>query len=436
MDRIGREQIEHDAMQVWRQNDRGDYLAPHVTNYPHAWLWDSAFHAIGMRHVDTGRAANELISIFDGQWPNGMLPNVRMYHPTGSGRFEALLWASQRASTQLATSAISQPPVIAEATQLVGESLDRSTCEELYRAMLPRLEAYHNWIYRERNPRGDGLFAAVHPWETGMDNSPSAMAYARGLNWRGESLLRPIAKLSHYLRRDLHYLDADERSSREEGELQAVALASLLRTRFDPYKLRATHRFHLQDVGVNSLLMRNNTKLREMADEIDYQLPDELQANMQLTQQNLEQLWDERDGVYYSRDALTGESVRVPTFASMLPLVTDTVDDTRGERMVAQLTDADTFWSPHGIANAPLDWPGRRDNGYWQEVWMNTNWLAYRALRERRYDDHANELRCRSLATVATHGMHEYFNARTGRGLGVNHFGWTAMLALDMLHDK
>src|SRR3712207_781777 len=64
------------ARNVLTQNDRGDYTVPVARLYPHQWLWDSCFIAIGMRHYDTERAKNEIYSLLRGQWANGMLPNI------------------------------------------------------------------------------------------------------------------------------------------------------------------------------------------------------------------------------------------------------------------------------------------------------------------------------------------------------------------------
>jgi len=47
-----------------------------VRLYPHQWLWDSCFTAIGIARFDPTRAADELRALFRGQWENGMLPHM------------------------------------------------------------------------------------------------------------------------------------------------------------------------------------------------------------------------------------------------------------------------------------------------------------------------------------------------------------------------
>ncbi|HPR09518.1 MAG TPA: glycoside hydrolase, partial [Candidatus Saccharibacteria bacterium] len=65
-----------EAKAILGENDRGEYTVPAENLYPHQWLWDSCFIAIGLRHMNTDRAQTELRSLIKGQWSNGMLPNM------------------------------------------------------------------------------------------------------------------------------------------------------------------------------------------------------------------------------------------------------------------------------------------------------------------------------------------------------------------------
>src|SRR6478752_7240925 len=60
------------AHAVLEANRRGRWTCPSSTLYPHQWLWDSCFIAIGLVRTDPTRAAGELRSLFRGQWANGM----------------------------------------------------------------------------------------------------------------------------------------------------------------------------------------------------------------------------------------------------------------------------------------------------------------------------------------------------------------------------
>src|SRR5258708_39092522 len=64
------------AKAVLEMNDQGSFTIPAEGLYPHQWLWDSCFIAIGLRHINVQRAQQEIMSLLRGQWANGMLPHM------------------------------------------------------------------------------------------------------------------------------------------------------------------------------------------------------------------------------------------------------------------------------------------------------------------------------------------------------------------------
>src|ERR1700744_3117349 len=125
------------AKVVLQKNDMGGWTRPSGDIYPHQWLWDSFFIAIGQRHYDIERAKNEARSPFRAQWKNGMLPHIifgdaKGYHAGPE------LWHCERspmAPDYVATSGITQPPVAAEAVVRVGQKLSVKERREWYREM-------------------------------------------------------------------------------------------------------------------------------------------------------------------------------------------------------------------------------------------------------------------------------------------------------------
>lgn len=123
--------------------------------WPHrnCWLWDTAFHAIGFRHVDPPLAREMVSGMFDAQDENGFLPH--MAYPGGR-------------------SDITQPPVMALAAMLLDQA---DPNEEWLREIYPKLCAYLRWDLNNRDT-GDGLLgwntndkANNRCDESGMDNS-------------------------------------------------------------------------------------------------------------------------------------------------------------------------------------------------------------------------------------------------------------------------
>ena len=64
------------AAEVLRENDMGEWTRASPTLYPHQWSWDTAFIAIGLAHLDTGRAAREILTLLEHQWKNGKIPHI------------------------------------------------------------------------------------------------------------------------------------------------------------------------------------------------------------------------------------------------------------------------------------------------------------------------------------------------------------------------
>ncbi|MEK7561630.1 MAG: glycoside hydrolase, partial [Patescibacteria group bacterium] len=68
MDEEQQKELLRAAEEVLKTNDRGSFTVPAADLYPHQWLWDSCFVAIGLRHLDLERAQAELTSLLRGQW--------------------------------------------------------------------------------------------------------------------------------------------------------------------------------------------------------------------------------------------------------------------------------------------------------------------------------------------------------------------------------
>ena len=73
---LEREGLAARAQEVLGQNDMGGWTRAATDLYPHQWSWDSGFIAIGLAHLDTGRAARELLTLFRHQWKTGKVPHI------------------------------------------------------------------------------------------------------------------------------------------------------------------------------------------------------------------------------------------------------------------------------------------------------------------------------------------------------------------------
>jgi hypothetical protein len=431
------------AKKVLEQNNRHDlYTVPAPELYPHQWLWDSCFIAIGLRHSDAGRAQQEILSILRGQWANGMLPNM-VFSKSDKHRRDSNLWRSWQnpfAPDDVATSGITQPPVIAEAVVKVGEMMSTPERRTWYQTVYPALLKYHEWLYAERDPHKEGLVLLIHPWETGLDNTPPWMHELHTHSmpwWVGAVKTLHLEKVANAFRRDLKMIPAEQRLSTVDV-LGLYSIQRRLRSkRYDIDKILKHALFSIEDASFNAMFIRANQHLKSIAKVIGKKLPEELIENFKKTEQAYENLWDPYQGQYYSRNFTTHKLIKVDSIATLMPLYAGHITKERAAQLVKILTDTKKFATAYPIPSVPIDSSWYKEFGYWQgPSWINTNWMIIDGLRRYGYTEIADAITEKSLAMVAEHGSYEYFSAKKGTPAGANNFSWTAALAIDLAASK
>jgi glycogen debranching enzyme len=425
---------------VLDHNRRDGWTCPSAELYPHQWLWDSCFTAIGLTHVDPARAADELRSLVRGQWDDGMVPHM-VFAPGSRDLGNRTIWRSRRragAPRDVDTTCITQPPLLAIATARVAAALDEPERGAFLGELFPRLVRYHEWIYRERVVDDTGLVTLLHPWESGLDSTPPWMHALRGQHlplWLRIAARLHLARLLRRLRYDTRQLPAAERATDDDGFLM---LAAAVRAGKHDFVLRRMPRDGsalLQDVGFNSMLVAANHALTFLAHDLGEDLPSTLVTAMDRTPAAIETLWDEGTGLYCSRDAVSGELLATPTIAGFLPLWAGVPTAERAAQLVTRLRSS-SFRPPWPVPSVALDAPEFRAVRYWKgPTWVNTNWMLVDALHAYGHTDLAEELREQTIAMVATAGPYEYFSPLDGSGHGAPEFSWTAALTLDLSLD-
>lgn len=429
------------AEAVLEMNYRGNYTVPSSDLYPHQWLWDSCFIAIGLRHTDIDRAKKELLSLLRGQWHNGMIPNMIFADGIKYNR-DRTIWNSAinpNSPDEVATSGITQPPMFAEAVVKVGEKLKKAERRLWYKQMYPFVLKYHQWLYTERDPHREGLILQIHPWETGLDNTPPWMSemHAHQLAvWIQMVKKLHLGPVFNIFRRDTQRVPASQRIN----IIDALGLFSsqrrLRRKGYNIDKILRHSLFSIEDLTFNCIFIRANQHLKLMADFLKEDLPDDLAERMGRTEEALEQLWDPYTGQYYSRDFVTHQLIKEPTLATLMPLYTGILKPDRAKQLVRLLENQHVFGTDYPVASVPISSPWFDPDGYWQgPTWVNTNWLIIDGLERMGFPDHAAALKETTLDLVQQHGCYEYFDPNTGNPAGAPNFSWTAALAIDLAKD-
>ncbi|WP_406729079.1 trehalase family glycosidase [Streptomyces sp. GD-15H] len=420
------------AARVLIDNWTGTSTVPSRTLYPHQWSWDSAFIAIGLRHLSVRRAQRELESLLAGQWADGRLPHIVFNPAVPYGAYfpSPDFWQSSRAARGVGapaipeTSGIIQPPVHALAAWLVHCSDPAESDRRGFLARIhPGLTAWHDYLLTHRDLGGGGLAAVVHPWEPGMDNSPC---------WD-----RPLARVEPaadtFRRADLdHGSPTDRPTDLDYGRY--VRLAATYRA--TGYDDRSTvHGFAVEDPGFNALLITGELALARIAEHLGHAGGAHTERAADLTRRLVDRLWDDSAGLFRARDLADDSLIDERSVTGLVPLVVPGLPADLVRRLL------ETLNGPHFRAPATrlvpsydLSGPSFDSQRYWRgPAWFNTSWLIERGLRTHGWHAQAQHLRQALVTEAGRTRFAEYIDPLTGEGRGARYFSWTAALALDLL---
>ena len=424
------------------ENYSVDHTTPAPGLYPHQWLWDSCFTAIGVRHYDPERARQELERLLAGQWANGMIPHM-IFEPDKRYRQDRNIWrsiVSPYSPDKVATSGITQPPILADAVLRVGTMLKKDVRLRFYKKMVPALFRHHFWLMTERDPHEEGLTLQIHPWETGLDNTPTWMnqLHEHSKPW----WIAAVEKLHldgfvNIMRRDTRHVPPGQRITNTEALMVFDMIRRFKRKSYDIPKILHRSLFCIEDIGFNSILARNNQILLDLASAARLSVPEDLEMRIGRQRHALQKCWDEQEGYFYSRDFITHELLHDLTIASLLPIYSGVISTEQAERIVDCLADYKTFSLNHPIPSVPVNHPQFNPHRYWQgPSWINTNWLLIDGLKRYGFTEQAKHLQDQTVSLVREHGPYEYFSPLDGQPLGASEFSWSAALTIDLLHQK
>jgi hypothetical protein len=430
------EDLIQQAKMVLDFNWTGQYTKPGPRLYPHQWSWDSALITIGYSRYDQERATVELSHLLDGQWKNGLLPQI-VFNPHFGRYFPGIdfwhAYESPDAPAHAWTSGIVQPPVHATAALSVyRHARDDSGARAFLERAFPKLVAWHDYLYRERDPEGEGLVYIRHPWESGMDNSPMWDAIMERLQLAPEQVPR-------YKRADTHFVAAEDRPLDAAYDRFAYLVKLFADRNYDEDEIREECPFLVQDVLFNALLCQAERDLAEIARVLG-EGPSPFERRAEKTARTMnEKLWDEDHGTYLDFDLVSNRPIHAYVAPNFVPLYAGIPDEGRSHRMVEGLESPNFGLKDKGIVPVPsydrygfAFFPTR----YWRgPVWINIDWFLMRGLERYGYEEQAERLRDAIVVLCRDEGFYEYFDPLTGAGHGSDLFAWTAALLLDVTMD-
>jgi len=367
--------------QNWREGEAAGvpyaYTEPSPGRYPWQWYWDSCFAAIVNRRFEGDRARAELESLLAAQRPDGFIGHTIFWGRRVSGFRRAFYNVATRTARQ--TESI-QPPLLAWAWRIaVGDP-----------AAEARIGAQADWLLANRDLEGDGLLWIVQPDESGLDASPKFEPV-----WGRRANARPGFPL---LVRRNHRLGFSARRVRERGG--PVLCETLVNTLWS---------LSLRALGQPSA-----------------------------TPALVERLWDERRGAFVDWAEPGQVRPEALTWDALAPLALPDLPEEIGRRLVEEhLLNEEEFLTPVAPPSVSASEPSYEPGGsrgpirrYWRgPTWVNSAWLVWLGLRRLGYEEAATRLADGVIGAVEREGLREYYDPRTGAGLGARDFAWSALVA-------
>ena len=132
-------------------------MTPSKIHYVGVWQWDAFFHALAYRHVEPKLAQDQIRIVLDHQRPDGMIPDA--IHDEGV--VDHLTFPVE--------ADVTKPPLLAwSAWKLYEMDGDREFLDEIYESVV----RWNRWWFENNDTDGNGLCEYLHPFSSGLDDSP------------------------------------------------------------------------------------------------------------------------------------------------------------------------------------------------------------------------------------------------------------------------
>ena len=128
------------------------YTIPSKNLYPHQWSWDSGWICYGYCGIDNIKnAEKEMISLFEYQWKNGLVPSI-IFHSLENSTYwpSPDIWNLDTFAKNLTnksnSTGIIQPPIHSSACLKIYQSnKNKEEAMDFLKQLYPKLLLWHNY---------------------------------------------------------------------------------------------------------------------------------------------------------------------------------------------------------------------------------------------------------------------------------------------------
>lgn len=322
--------------------------------------------------------------------------------------------------------------------RLLQVAPDAQTHRRSFQRLYDHVLRLHQYCYNYRDPNREGLAFICHPWESGMDNLPTWEEVFQHIHFEP-------SEVPPYERKDLDHVEQLYRPRKHSYDRYIYLVNRMRLSRYKEPELWKDFPFKVQEPLFNAILSHSNEAMIELAQWLKRDTGQLREWHAQTNRALNDKLWDEKRGIYVSYDVVHRMHVPILTAGGMMPLLCSAPSEKQAARLVNLMQSPSFAGTPENPAylcpSTALDEPGFDPHRYWRgPVWININWLLYRALHRYGYPDLAERLKSDSFELVRKYGFWEYFNPwkkldpeERGGGYGSHQFSWTAALMLDWM---
>ncbi|MEZ9593976.1 trehalase family glycosidase [Shewanella sp. 10N.261.52.F9] len=390
-----------------------DAVTPSITYkwFNGVWAWDTWKQAVALARFDTDLAKSNVRAMFDYQFTAqdpvrpqdaGNLPDAIFYNKDAERGGKGGNWNERNG----------KPPLAAWAVwQIYLQDKDLTFLKEMY----PKLVAYHEWWYHNRDNNNNGLAeygANLHPMHLNQDGTVNIEAVIEAAAWESGMDNAPR-------------FDVD-------GELSIWQ-----NSRADQL---VGYSVSQESVDLNAYLYAEKRFLQQIAEVLNYADVQRWDVEAtRLAKQIQMQMYDPESGFFYDiRYSATGSQLMIAQGKGVegwLPLWAGAASNAQAKIIVERHLAKNQFGTLIPFPTVSADSPNFAAAQYWRgPVWLDQALFGLQGIERYGYRSQArllaNQLISQGEGILGQSPIRENYHPLTGEGLHCTNFSWSASVLL------